>query len=149
MFMSWPVVYPRIPQLEFNLYPKEMHVTNRFLYLTNNPEAPWSAVLDQTIASLGDLDTSREGESIYGPDLCQYDIVFVDAGGVTDAAACVTALRQRCEQLRIIVVTASPTWQHARDLLQAGATDYIRKSSQVGELQHIIQHTLPDKKHKT
>lgn len=146
MLKSWPVVYPRIPQFEFNLYPKEMHVTNRFLYITNNHESPWSAVLDQTVGPLGDLYTSGEDESIYTPDLCQYDIAFIDAGSMADAAACVTSLRQQCEKLRIIVVTASPTWQHARKLLQAGASDYIRKPSQVSELQRIIQRALPDMK---
>jgi DNA-binding NtrC family response regulator len=142
MLINWPVVDPRIPHLDFTPCPKEMHVRNRFLFVTNQPATPWSALLRLTLARWGNLSIHGEAETLNDDTLCHYDVIFVDAGHVADVGQFIACLRQRCEQQRIIVATASPTWKRAREAMQAGASDYIRKSSDATELHDIIQQAL-------
>ncbi|MGA9349744.1 MAG: response regulator [Anaerolineae bacterium] len=72
----------------------------------------------------------------------RYDLVIVDASAVGDVLSLVSRLRAQQPQTRIVVVTASPTWQRAREALRAGAADYIRKSLDGEELRSKIQAVL-------
>ena len=71
-----------------------------------------------------------------------YDVIIIDAGTVSNAVTLVASLQSQQPEARIVVATASPTWQRAREVLQAGAADYIRKSLDKDQLRVKIQALL-------
>ncbi len=113
-----------------------------FLLIGENTETQWPLVLQRALAPLGKLHTAPEDQAIEAIRLAHYDVVVIDAGAVRDPAALTSCLRTQQPDLRIIIATASPTWQRARKALQAGAADYIRKSLDERELYSKIQAVL-------
>ena len=113
-----------------------------FLLIGEKMETRWPLVLERALSSLGKLAVvSEEGAGqLLAKNL--YDVIIVDAGAVQDTPDLVSRLRTGQPQAQIIVATASPTWQRARESLQAGATDYIRKSQDEKKLLSDIQTTL-------
>lgn len=120
----------------------------RFLLVSREEETAWSPVLSQALAPLGTLETVSEKDAT--ERIAQHGcnaIVIIDATVVDDVRSLVRRLRPLCPQARIIVATASPTWQRARDALQAGAVDYIRKSLDkeglLAVMKDILSRSLP------
>jgi DNA-binding response OmpR family regulator len=110
-----------------------------FLLIGKKTDTQWSQVLRQALHSLGKLHTVSEKEAVQAITQRHYDVVIVDAGAIGDVASLVALLRSKQRRMRIVVATASPTWQRAREILQAGAVDYIRKSLNMKELRSKIQ----------
>jgi DNA-binding NarL/FixJ family response regulator len=113
-----------------------------FLLVSEKRETRWSAVLQRALEALGRLEIVREGEAVEAVIQRPHDVIIVDAGTVEDAAALTSRLRTEQPEARIIVATASPTWQRAREAMQAGAADYVRKSLDEKELRSKIETVL-------
>jgi DNA-binding response OmpR family regulator len=108
------------------------------VYERNNQ---WCTLLRDVLAPLGSLEVMQEESTLDCPLGC-YDIVIVDAAGVRNVPSMVAHLRVERPQACVVVVTASPTWERAREAFQAGAADYIRKSLHRGELLAVVREVL-------
>jgi len=113
-----------------------------FLLVGKAPEARWPMVLEQALAPLGQLHIVPEEEAVRAVSERSYDVVLIDAGAVQDVVRLITHLRAQQPQLRIVVVTASPTWQQSREVFRAGAADYLRKSLDKKKLRDQIRAVL-------
>jgi DNA-binding NarL/FixJ family response regulator len=92
--------------------------------------------------SLGELQAvSREEVAKHTPQ-DHYDVIVVDAATVEDVPSLVSHLRAQWPAARVVVATASPTWKRAREALQAGAVDYIRKSLSEKEILSVFRDIL-------
>jgi DNA-binding NarL/FixJ family response regulator len=121
---------------------KRMVKGYNFLLIGEKAESQWPLVLERALSSLGKLQVVSEQileES--GTHRC-CDVIIIDAGVVSDAVKLVSFLRKHQPEARIIVATASPTWQRAREMLKAGAADYIYKSLDKEQLQSEIRAVL-------
>lgn len=121
----------------------EVPIPIRFLLVSHEEETAWPLTLRQALAPLGELETISESHA--AERIAQYQcnaIVVIDATVIEDVPLLVSRLRLRCPQVRIIVATASPTWQRARDAFQAGAVDYIRKSLDDEELLSAVKNII-------
>jgi DNA-binding NarL/FixJ family response regulator len=117
-------------------------MTHTFLLIGEIKETHWPLVLERALSSLGKLIVISEEQVNQTLTERGYDVIIIDAGAVENAAALVSCLRLKRPESRIIVATASPTWQRAREMLKAGASDYIRKSQNEKKLQGEIQAVL-------
>jgi len=113
-----------------------------FLLIGKESETHWPVVLRRALSPLGELDIVPEKEAVQAAIENPYDMVIVDAGAVQDTALLVSRLRAQRPETRIVVATASLTWRRSREVLQAGAADYIRKSLDETELRSKIQAVL-------
>ena len=60
-----------------------------------------------------------------------FAMLVVDASGLQmELAERVAWLHGRFPEVPIVVLTSSPTWRRARAVLQAGAADYMRRSTE-------------------
>jgi len=116
--------------------------SHAFLLISGMPLTQWNQVLQRALASLGELQIASEEQAVNMIFQNHYDVVIIDAGPVRDAVSLVSRARASRKGLRIVVVTASPTWLRAREVLLAGATDYIRKSLDEEEIQAFIKSML-------
>jgi len=99
-----------------------------FLLIGRLEESSWPPALAEALAPLGRLHIVSEQEAFEEIDNTRYDVIIVDATAVKEVAPLVARLHARQPEARMVVATLSPTWQRAREALQAGASDYIRKS---------------------
>ena len=114
-----------------------------FLLISRPEDMGWPRILEQALSPLGKVEAVSEQDA--AERLAQYEcgaIVIIDAAAVEEVPALVSRLRDRCPESRIVVATASPTWQRARDVFQAGAVDYIRKPWDSQELLAAIKGVL-------
>jgi DNA-binding response OmpR family regulator len=113
-----------------------------FLLVGQTTETQWSSVLKEALSPLGSLQVVSEEGAVPAVIRTHYDLVIVDAGAVRDAVLLVSRLRVQQPETRIVIATASPTWQRAREALQAGAADYVRKSLDEKGLRSKVQAVL-------
>ena len=113
-----------------------------FLLIGKKPETEWTEVLQRALFSLGELHVVSEEEAVQAVTKRYYDSIIIDAGAVRDASQLAYHIQSRRPEVRLVVATASPTWQQAREMLQAGAADYIFKSQDENELRSEIQAVL-------
>ena len=114
-----------------------------FLLLSNTSfDAPWKRVLQNALSPMGRLHILSEDRLVQTPSLEQYVIIIIDASSVADVVVFIRRLRTRDDDVHLVVATASPTWQRARAILLAGASDYIRKSLDENKIRAQIQAVL-------
>jgi DNA-binding NarL/FixJ family response regulator len=117
-------------------------VKHTFLLIGEEAETSWSSALRQALSPLGKLRIVSEETAVRAVIQSDYDVIIIDAGAVHDAALLTARLRAQRSEARVVIATASPTWQRARQALQAGAADYIRKSLDTEELRSKIEAVL-------
>ncbi|MCC6603044.1 MAG: response regulator transcription factor [Anaerolineae bacterium] len=84
--------------------------------------------MTEVLGSLGTV--SVFAECAFSEELDRwFDLLLVDASGLQmELAERVGWLHGRFPTVPIVVLTSSPTWRRARAVLQAGASDYMRRS---------------------
>lgn len=113
-----------------------------FLLIGAGAETRWPQVLKDALSPLGELHILSEAEAVRIVGEREYDVVLIDAGAVQDVIRLIARLRAQRPRARIVVVTASPTWQQSREIFRAGAADYIRKSLDKRKLRAQMEAVL-------
>lgn len=122
--------------------PSEPLMSYRFLLVTENADTPWTRQLWDVLQGMGTLEIAAQDTAVCHLTASQFDLLIVDAGQIVDFPVLVRRLRSRHGQTPIIVATASPTWQRAREARRAGASDYLVKSLNPKELQARLHELL-------
>jgi DNA-binding NtrC family response regulator len=102
-------------------------MTNALLVVGSSDSA-WAKSLGSALQSLGLVDYSTAAEVMVRISGRSYQMLIVDAEAMDSFGSFVDQIHRAAPNLPIVVVSASPTWQHAREAFLAGAADYIRKS---------------------
>ena len=113
-----------------------------FLLIGEKTESMWPLVVEQALSSLGIFHMVLERQAVDLVAKNHYDVIMLDSATVRDPVGLIATLRSQQPEVKIVVVTASPTWQRARDALQAGADDYFRKSLDETQIRSKIQALL-------
>ena len=114
----------------------------RFLLLNGAEENSWKERLATALAPLGTLAVARAGNGL-PPGVEEPDgLIIIDSTMVENVDDLVAALRHENPERRIVVMTASPTWQRARSAFEAGAMDYLPKTLQHEELLNTFRQIL-------
>lgn len=72
-----------------------------------------------------------------------YDLVIIDALGLEDSLVItIEKIRKAQPEIPVVVATDIPTWTQAREVLRAGATDYVAKTLDVGDIGSSLQSVL-------
>lgn len=112
-----------------------------FLLIGFRSGEEWPNFLQDALPSFVKLDIVKEEDARNIISSHSYDLLIIDASAVYDATELVRNLHLE-QNIPILVVTASPTWQSAREILKAGAVDYIGRSFDKKELRLRINNTL-------
>jgi len=119
-----------------------MSTFSHFLLVSDSPGDYWHQVLREALVALGSLHVVLESELVSFLQEQTYDIVIVDAGAISDTPLLVSCIRSQWPDVRVVVVTSSPHWRQAREILHAGAIDYIQKSWSKDDLFSAFQAML-------
>jgi DNA-binding NtrC family response regulator len=106
----------------------EVSMCKTFLVIGNPEEfPPWSTVLN-ALTALGKVEILPRKEAMEQIPVYHYDMVIIDATMLDSELLLLSEIRSLQPHTRLLVLTASPTWRRARDILKAGAMDYLSKS---------------------
>lgn len=100
----------------------------RFLLINGSQSKYWRLALKSALAALGELDAVGEKDALATLSDCEYSLVFMDATAVAEPPDLVEQIRSRWQDLPVIVASGAPQWEQAREVMKAGATNYISKS---------------------
>jgi DNA-binding NtrC family response regulator len=117
------------------------HMMKQFL-LIGAPSHPWRKILQKAVKPRGELDVFDATQSYLKGYKKAYDLVIIDATAIDHAEEWVARLRSQLPSSRIIVLTAKPTWEQAREALLAGAMDYNVKSNDKDKLSKLLSDLL-------
>ena len=113
-----------------------------FLLLNGSEDNFFKDFLAAVLAPFGTLRVARATEAFPAGSLEPDGLILIDATVVEEAERLVARLRHERPARRIVVLTASPTWQRARAAFEAGALDYLPKALPVEELREAFQQAL-------
>ncbi len=113
-----------------------------FLLVGNNPDSSWSATVRAVLMGIAVAETCPDSEARELVAENDYEMIIIDAGAVADVTALIAELREASASVPIVVATASPRWQTAKDVLLTGANDYIRKTLDPVKLRANLQDVL-------
>ena len=116
----------------------------RFLLLQGDKDSYWSAFLADVIAPMGTLGVAVAQEWIAEKEEEPDGLIIVDATNVGQFEKVVSTLCAEKPQRRVVVMTASPTWQRARAAFEAGAIDYLPKTLPADELRNLLKQMLSE-----
>ena len=95
----------------------------------------WQAYLKEALAPLAKLTTMEVKEAMNSLNHTgDRDLMIIDATFTENVDILISQIRSAQPDRRIVVMTASPTWQRARAAFEAGAIDYLPKSLSKMEL---------------
>ncbi len=104
-------------------------MAKNLLVISNAPDSAWLQTVGDALQSLGKLQVASEQEAPVQIKVKDCDLMILDATAISgDIATLVARLHEKQPDMPIVVATTSPTWQRARQVFMAGASDYIRKS---------------------
>jgi DNA-binding NtrC family response regulator len=119
-----------------------MFIESSFLFISEKEDSTWLSVVVAALAPFGRLQVAPLNKALGLIQQQSQQMIIVDAADVEDPSALVARIRAIRPDARIVVATASPTWQQTREAFRAGATDYIRKSLSTAELQGALAEAL-------
>jgi DNA-binding response OmpR family regulator len=105
-------------------------------------ESYWKELLTEIESEIGLTRIVREREIQRKQANGSYDLIVIDVTAIQNMARLVSTLRERNPRGRIVIATASPTWQEARHAFYIGATDYIRKLPNSQEMVRVLHGEL-------
>ncbi len=114
----------------------------RFLLLQGDKDSYWSAFLADAIVPLGKLSVAAAQDWLANQGEEPDGLIIVDATNVEQFEKLVSRLCAENPQRRVVVMTASPTWQRARAAFESGAIDYLPKTLPADELLATFEQLL-------
>lgn len=106
----------------------------RFLVIGDSKDEYSVQMLCAMLSELGVVHVAGEDGMTGCLEEQAYDAVILDAGAVSTATTAVTKILKKSPSTEVYVITASPHWRVARDVLRAGARDYLPKSRLADDL---------------
>ncbi len=120
----------------------DQHRLREFLLVGNQRTSSWLPIVQGAASSLAVLRTVSAEHAPQHVAQRLYDLILIDATDVAEVPTLVTALRKRQPDARILVGTAAQDWTTAREVLRAGALDYLDKAMAADELRLLFQRIL-------
>ncbi|GEM_PF-3543362 len=111
-------------------------------------DALWYKVLQQALASQGEVYQTTLNELNGAAARRRYDLIVVDTMDLPRDKIRPTIDRLKKQQVEscVVLASASPTWEPVREALKAGASDYITKSYDPDCVAKYLKPYLPQAK---
>jgi DNA-binding NtrC family response regulator len=113
-----------------------------FLVIGDREEFLSSPNILSALKALGEVTVLPPPEALRQILLSKYDLVIIDATMLDSEMLLLSQIREMQPDVRLLVLTASPTWRRARDVLKAGAMDYMSKALSEKEYLDAFQELL-------
>jgi DNA-binding NtrC family response regulator len=113
-----------------------------FMIAGTSPVDCWLIRLRKALPQSSELVSADWRDAQSARSSLEPSALIIDSTSVADIGPYVALWRTRLPECPILIVAASPTWYHARAAFEAGATDYMSKSSSLDEISRALQRAL-------
>jgi DNA-binding response OmpR family regulator len=116
---------------------------SRMLLLKNNDEFDSVETIRSVASKLNLTLIEREVSSFKSStEWEEYALILLDANSTVDLAEVICLILRSYADASIVVLSATPTWYEAREVLMAGAIDYEDKSLPEASLFALLRRVL-------
>jgi DNA-binding response OmpR family regulator len=112
------------------------------LLIGSLPDSLWVEALRGGLESAADLNVVPGDKARERLAERAYDLIILDYSAEGVALQTLRELRQLRPDTPVLVVSASPTWQQAREVFAAGGIDYVPKSLNAKALRELMEEIL-------
>ena len=118
---------------------------SNILFIGRKEKSVWQDFLE-VLAVFGSLKiiSDRQVETEIGDT--EYNLIVIDAAAVEDLPEMVSELKLIKSTLEILIITSAPSWVEARNVLRAGASDYLNRSLTQKEFLSTIKELLDEQR---
>lgn len=113
------------------------------IMISVDEELEWIQMVQKTWQSLGKMKIISEVTAMqFGISTTQIpSSIIIDASSIRhDLVSLVKEIHQQFENVPIVVASASPNWEQARDVFHAGAADYVKRTTDVQNLIQLLKN---------
>jgi DNA-binding NtrC family response regulator len=114
----------------------------RFLLVSDLEQDGWRTTLGESLTTMGMLESVKERWAVERIQERDFEVVILDATGVKKVELLISLILAQRPQTRVVVVTASPTWELARAAFMAGAVEYIEKDTNKEQLSMLFKDVV-------
>lgn len=118
-------------------------MTKQIIIISNQLESPWLATAIDALQSFGVSHVFSE-ENIFNQSsvkLC--DLILIDASSInTDLVEMIKQLCRNYYKKPIVVMTNSPTWRRAKEVILAGAVEYTRRTFDRKKIVELCENAI-------
>ena len=115
------------------------------IIISEDEELEWIQIVQKAWQPLGKIAVVTEAASMENDisTIQQSSFIIIDASSTRcDLVSLIKELHIQNERVPIVVASASPTWEQARDIFHAGAAEYIKRTTNVQSLVRLFKsHT--------
>jgi len=116
------------------------------LLITSMENLAWYKELESVIQSLNGQIEPLSYLKISKIDWGKYDLVFLDLANINDPITLIQSINQRFPEVTIVAFSPVPRWKQAREMMHAGANDYLARSGEFDYLYQALKHNFLPKK---
>lgn len=120
----------------------QTQMTKNLLLIGSLPNSLWVKALRKGLESVADLEVVTDGGARERMAENVYDLLILDYSAAGIALQTLRELRLSRPDTPILVVSASPTWQEAREVFASGGIDYVPKSLDTKALRELMEEIL-------
>ena len=107
-----------------------------------NNQNYWSAFTNETRRKINAENVVLGSDLSWRKGNHPYDAIVIDISDLNDLRNIITEIHHDHPKSRIIILSSSPTWKFAREVIRLGAATLIRKSSNPDEVIDEIIHEI-------
>ncbi len=111
-----------------------------------NKEPWWSSFFQEVLSRRGyQVEVEHdEAKGLARLDRDGYDVVVLDFMAGQEELGALKSIMQKHPHKRVIVVSATPSWQEARAAYRLGAIDYLNKSFDEAKVVEVVEAVLKE-----
>jgi DNA-binding response OmpR family regulator len=115
------------------------------IMISEDEELEWIQMVQKTWQTVGKMEIISEATAMQsGISTIQTpSFIIIDASSIHhDLVSLVKEIHQQFENenVPIVVASASPNWEQARDVFHAGAADYIKRTTDIQSLVQLLKN---------
>lgn len=121
---------------------EKLKMDHQVLLIAGTIHAQWGNVLQAAMGDSGFVQLATEQDYELAIEKKVFHLIIIDAGEISSFTEVVKEVKRLQPAAIIVVATASPTWQRAREAMRAGADDYIRKQQKESQLVRYLTQLM-------
>jgi DNA-binding NtrC family response regulator len=109
------------------------------LFVNRKSDHQWIDTLRRVALKVGKSLLVTNHDKLKNELLSYYELIILDSRAIDELLSDIRYIRSKNTHVRIVVISSAPTWKQARQVLLAGATDFVHKVDDEDIILGIIQ----------
>jgi len=114
----------------------------KLLLVDNRPSSAWADILKNALNGLAEVNQVHGKEIARKLQEAHFDLALINAAAVPNVVKTIRQVRRSGPEVPVVVLTASPEAETAREVIRAGAANYLPLSVDEKEIRNSLSELL-------